>query len=151
VTLPTIEKMVADEDSEVREVAFLSLAQLVDPEGSAKAPLAGDPRVPPLGAKGLADASEAVQFAAAVTLALVRDDAGAGVLSKSMDRAELARIGIADPDAQRLALFNAIKGAWVLGGEALKARVERLADPGQEGDDAVRQTARKRLERWRTH
>lgn len=147
--LPVLARMATDDDAEVRAVAQLGLARLGDVEGSSSGPLRADPRVLDLLRAGLEDADGGVRLNAAVGLAVHGDDGGAGFIARSLDRQALATAGIADESMQRAALLNGIKGARLLGGETLRAGVQRLTESDAEQDGLVRQVAREALAEWR--
>jgi len=146
--LDLIARMTRDDDAEVRAVAYLALARLGDEESAAGGPLHGDPRAVDLLRAGLKDVDGGARLNAAVGLAVHGDDAGAGFVERSLDRASLATAGIEDPDMQRAALLNGIKGARLLGSEGLRHAVQRLAEDDRE-DDVVREAAREALSRWK--
>lgn len=154
-TLPVVVRMAGDDDAQVRALAIVALSRLVDPESLGIAArtrerVAGDPRILDTLRGALEDTDVGVRLNAAVGLALLGDDAGAGTLAKSLDPVAMAEMEIPSDIQRRLFMVNAIKGARILGTEALRAQVERLTDAEVEKDDVVRQKARAALERWRT-
>jgi HEAT repeat protein len=148
--LPLLARTANDDDAEVRALTHLVLARMVDGDRPHGGALAGDPRVEDLLEPGLADADAGVRVNAAVALALAGNPAGAGLVARALDRAELAALGFEDPAVQRAALLNAIRAARRLGGDELRTKVERLTQSEHEGEDWVRQWARRALERWST-
>jgi hypothetical protein len=150
VALPVLGRMAGDEHPEIRAVTHLALARLAGAEGPDSGSARGDPRVAGTLRRGLSDADGGVRLNAAVGLAVLGDDAGAGELGRAMDRSELSRFGIVDSALQSAALLNAIRAAKTLGTPDLKARVERLTDRAVEPDDLVRHRARQAIDQWRT-
>lgn len=133
-------------DAEVRAMGTSGLALLGLPRFQGAGP---DGHLLPVLRDALDDTHSGVRLNAAYALALRGDAAGRHLIERSLDRVQLDELGVRDPGMQRAALANAVRAARALGGDDLKARVERLTEEAHEGDDAVRQLARAALKDWR--
>lgn len=133
--VPALVEILQGDDPALRKMALYALGQI------------GDTGAIPAMQARLDDPVEDVRWNAALALAVLRDGSGAPVIRQMLDPAHLDGVeGITE--AQKIdARINAVQAAYLLGGDDMRALVERVGR--EDASLKVRDVALRAIDEWK--